>query len=166
MPSHAHKANNFTIEVRVFRATDSRRMSGQGQPPPGPGGASASEQDAREEVGRIRKVLVVDDEPDVADMAEVLLAAHGLDTVVAYSGADALLSLAAHPDIDVVVSDVMMPGMTGLQLAAQIDERYPKVKVVLASGYMAPDMTQGQPLKRLFLAKPYRIEQLLQLLRS
>ncbi|WP_288380807.1 response regulator [uncultured Massilia sp.] len=125
-----------------------------------------SGQDAGEEVGLIRKVLLVDDEPDVADMAEVLLAAHGLDTVVAYSGPDALLALASHPDIDAVVSDVMMPGMTGLELAEQIDQRYPKVKVVLASGYMAPDMTQGQPLRRLFLAKPYRIEQLLTLLRS
>ena len=144
----------------------SRRLSGKGQPPPRPGGASVSGQNAGDEIGRIRKVLVVDDEPDVADMAEVLLAAHGLDTVVAYSGADALSTMAAHPDIDAVVSDVMMPGMTGLLLAEQIDQRYPKVKVVLASGYMAPDMTQGQPLKRLFLAKPYRIEQLLQLLRS
>ena len=150
----------------MFGAINSRRLSDKGQPLPGPGNAFASEHDAGKEVGRIRKVLVVDDEPDVADMAEVLLAAHGLDTVVAYSGADALLALAAHPDVDAVVSDVMMPGMTGLQLAAQIDERYPKVKVVLASGYMAPDMTRGQPLKRLFLAKPYRIEQLLQLLRS
>jgi CheY-like chemotaxis protein len=150
----------------VFGAMYSRRFSGKGQPPPRPCGASASEHDAGEEVGRIRKVLVVDDEPDVADMAEVLLTAHGLDTVVAYSGADALSTLAAHPDIDAVVSDVMMPGMTGLQLAEQIDQRYPKVKIVLASGYIAPDMHQGQPLKRLFLAKPYRIEQLLQLLRT
>jgi CheY-like chemotaxis protein len=138
---------------------------GKGQPPLGPRGTPVSGLD-EEEVGRVRKVLVVDDEPDVADMAEVLLAAHGLEAIVAYSAADALLMLAAHPDIDAVVSDVMMPGMNGLELAEQIDEHYPKVKVVLASGYMAPDMTRGQPLKRLFLAKPYRIEQLLQLLRT
>ena len=150
----------------MFGVMHSRIFAGREQPPPRPGGSVASGKDAREEAGRIRKVLVVDDEPDVADMAEVLLAAHGLDAIVAYSAADALLMLAAHPDIDAVVSDVMMPGMTGLQLAEQIDEQYPKVKVVLASGYMAPDMTKGQPLKRLFLAKPYRIEQLLQLLRT
>lgn len=143
----------------------SRMLVGKGQPPLGPRGAPVSREDG-EEVGRVRKVLVVDDEPDVADMAEVLLAAHGLEAIVAYSAADALRMLAAHPDIDAVVSDVMMPGMNGLELAEQIDEHYPKVKVVLASGYMAPDMTRGQPLKRLFLAKPYRIEQLLQLLRT
>jgi len=89
-----------------------------------------------------------------------------MDAMVAYSGAAALDMLAAHPDIDAVITDVMMPGMNGLELAEQIVEQYPKVKVVLASGYMAPDMTRGQPLKRLFLAKPYRIEQLLQLLRT
>jgi len=150
----------------VFGAMHSRTFAGRGQQPPGPDGERASGQEEGGDVGRIRKVLVVDDEPDVADMAEVLLGAHGLDTVVAYSGADALLKLAAHPDIDAVVSDVMMPGMTGLQLAQQIEERYPRVKLVLVSGYMAPDMTQGQPLKRLFLAKPYRIEQLLQVLHT
>lgn len=150
----------------MFGAMYSRTFAGKGQPPQEPGGAYASGQEAGEAVGRIRKVLVVDDEPDVADMAEVLLAAHGLEAIVAYSAADALLKLVAHPDIDAVVSDVMMPGMNGLELAEQIDEHYPKVKVVLASGYMAPDMTRGQPLKRLFLAKPYRIEQLLQLLRT
>jgi CheY-like chemotaxis protein len=117
-------------------------------------------------VGGIRKVLVVDDEVDVADLAEILLSAHGLDTVVAYSGADALAQLAAHPDIDAVVSDVMMPGMTGIELADQISERYPKIKIILASGYMAPHMRNGQPLKQLFVAKPYRIEQILKLLRT
>jgi len=144
----------------------SRILTGREQLHPRPGGPAVSGQEAGEPVDRIRKVLVVDDEPDVADMAEVLLAAHGLEAAAVYSAADALRMLAAHPDIDAVVSDVMMPGMTGLQLAEQIDEHYPKVKVVLASGYMAPDMTKGQPLKRLFLAKPYRIEQLLQLLRT
>lgn len=121
---------------------------------------------ADETVGAIRKVLVVDDEADVADLADILLSAHGLETVVAYSGADALAQMAAHPDIDAVVSDVMMPGMTGIELAEQIGERYPKVKIILASGYMAPSAGAGRPLPQLFVAKPYRIEQILKLLRT
>lgn len=150
----------------MFGSMHSRSLAGQGGVALPPGSADAAGPGAPDTAGRIRKVLVVDDEPDVADMAEVLLGAHGLEALVAYSGADALALLAAHPDIDAVVSDVMMPGMTGLQLAEQIDQQYPKVKIVLASGYMAPDMTAGQPLKRLFLAKPYRIEQLIQLLHT
>lgn len=133
---------------------------------PLPGGVQLYNQDAGPPVGRIRKVLVVDDEADVADLAEILLSAHGLDALVAYSGDAALEVLAAHPDIDAVVSDVMMPGMNGLELAAQIAGRYPRVKIILASGYMAPSMLQGQPLTQLFIAKPYKIDQLLKLLRS
>jgi CheY-like chemotaxis protein len=110
--------------------------------------------------------LVVDDEADVADLAEMLLSAHGMDTMVAYSGAAALDMLATHPDIDAIVSDVMMPGMNGLELAEQVAARYPKVKIILASGYMAPSMFAGQPLKQLFIAKPYRVEQLIKLLHT
>jgi CheY-like chemotaxis protein len=123
-------------------------------------------QDREAAVGAIRKVLVVDDEADVADLAEMLLSAHGIDVMVAYSGAAALDMLATHPDIDAVVSDVMMPGMSGLELAEQIGARYPRVKIVLASGYMAPDMFKDQPIRQLFIAKPYRIDQLLRLLHT
>lgn len=150
----------------MFAVINRRSFSGKGDPGHPPFAIDAFDSKAPEQVGRIRKVLVVDDEADVADLAEILLAAHGLDALVAYSGADALAQLAAHPDIDAVVSDVMMPGMTGLELAEQINQRYPKVKIVLASGYMAPSMGKGQPLKQLFVAKPYRIEQILKLLRT
>lgn len=128
--------------------------------------AQAEEQETRAQPGAVRKVLVVDDEVDVADLAEMLLAAHGLDAVPVYSGAAALDMLAAHPDIDAVVSDVMMPGMNGLELAERIASSYPAVKIILASGYMAPSMFKGQALQQLFIAKPYRIEQLLKLLRT
>ncbi len=141
-------------------------FSGKGGPPGPVSNMHASRQDSREQIGGVRKVLVVDDEADVADLAEVLLSAHGLDTLVAYSAAEALDLLARHPDIDAVVSDVMMPGMNGLELADQIGKRYPEVKIVLASGYMAPTMAKGQPLTQLFIAKPYRIDQLIKLLQT
>lgn len=143
-----------------------RRCSDKAQPGLPPGDMQAREQDARARVGAVRKVLVVDDEADVADLAEMLLSAHGMEAMVAYSGAAALDMLAAHPDIDAVISDVMMPGMNGLELAERIAGSYPAVKIILASGYMAPSMFNGQALKQLFIAKPYRIDQLLRLLRT
>jgi CheY-like chemotaxis protein len=145
---------------------NSRWCSDKGRPGFPPGSMQVGEQDARARVGEVRKVLVVDDEADVADLAEMLLSAHGIDAMVAYSGAAALEMLAAHPDIDAVISDVMMPGMNGLELAERIAGSYPGVKIVLASGYMAPSMFNGEALKQLFIAKPYRIDQLLKLLRT
>lgn len=150
----------------MFGLMSSRWCSDKRQPGFPPGSVREVGQDAGTPVAGVRKVLVVDDEADVADLAEVLLSAHGLDTVVAYSGAAALDILAADPEIDAVVSDVMMPGMTGLELAERIAGRHPRVKIILASGYMAPSMLKDQPLKQLFIAKPYRIEQLLRLLRT
>jgi CheY-like chemotaxis protein len=113
-----------------------------------------------------RRVLVVDDERDLADLAEALLCSSGLEVKVAYCGADALLILAGDPAIDAVFSDVMMPGMTGLQLADAIRLLYPSVKVVLTTGFALPALmaNHGQPYP--CAAKPYRIETVLELLRS
>lgn len=145
---------------------NSRWCSDKKRPAFPPGSLQAGGQDARAAVGAVRKVLVVDDESDVADLAEMLLSAHGMEAMVAYSGAAALEMLAAHPDIDAVITDVMMPGMNGLELAERIAGSFPAVKIILASGYMAPSMFNGQAIQQLFIAKPYRIDQLLRLLRT
>lgn len=150
----------------MFGLTNSPRCSNKERPGFPPGAAQEGGQDLGTPVEGVRKVLVVDDEADVADLAGMLLSAHGLDTAVTYSAAAALDMLAADPEIDAVVSDVMMPGMNGLELAERIARDYPTVKIILASGYMAPTMLNGQQLKQLFIAKPYRIDQLLRLLRT
>ena len=114
----------------------------------------------------LRKVLVVDDERDLADMAETLLGSRGLEVRVAYSARDALQVLESDPEIDAVFSDVMMPGMTGLELAEAIRRQYPCVKIVLTSGFTAPALLAGQERSYLYASKPYSIETVLKLLRS
>jgi DNA-binding NtrC family response regulator len=114
----------------------------------------------------LRKVLVVDDEQDLADLAAALLQARGLDVVVAYSAYEAMAMLAADPDIDAVFSDVVMPGMTGLQMADAITEMYPRVKIVLASGYTLPAMLADRERPYLSTTKPYKIDTILNLLRT
>lgn len=114
----------------------------------------------------LRKVLVVDDEADLADMAEMLLSSEGLDVVVANSALAALEILAHDPDIDAIFSDVMMPGMTGLQLADSVRELYPHIKIVLTSGYTVPALLADRQTSYLFAPKPYRIDTVMKLLRS
>lgn len=115
--------------------------------------------------GAVRKVLVVDDERDLADLAQALLDSTGLATRIAYSASEALQILASDPEIDAVFSDVMMPGMNGLQLAEAIHCLYPLVKVVLTSGYTVPALMAGHR-SHPYAAKPYRIETVLRLLHA
>jgi len=139
----------------------------QGRPPPGAAGMPSPDQAGEKDAYTLlRKVLVVDDEPDLADFAAALLEAHGLDVVVAHSGHEAMQRLQEDGEIDAVFSDVMMPGMTGVQLADAVREMYPRVKIVLASGYALPELLAGRERPYLFAAKPYRIDTIIKLLHS
>jgi two-component system OmpR family response regulator len=143
------------------------QWSGKGAKPPGSGAYDDAVAGQTQGAGALlRKVLVVDDEQDLADLAATLLNARGLDVVVAYSGHAAMELLAQDPDIDAVFSDVVMPGMTGLQMADAIREMYPRVKVVLASGYTLPAMLANRERPYLYTTKPYRIDTILGLLRT
>ncbi|KQQ91949.1 hypothetical protein ASF77_08480 [Massilia sp. Leaf139] len=114
----------------------------------------------------LRRVLVVDDEHDRADLVEALLSNDGLEVRVAYGAAEALQILESDPDIDAVFSDIMMPGMTGLQLADAVGYLYPSIRVVLTSGYTSPALMASHGHTHLFVPKPYRIETVLKLLRD
>nr|WP_229512949.1 response regulator [Massilia sp. AB1] len=110
--------------------------------------------------------MVVDDQHDLAELAEALLSSHGLDVVVAHSGEEALQALQDNTDIDALFSDIMMPGINGLDLADLVDERYPHIKVVLTSGYTLPSLLADRRKRYLFAPKPYNIATILRLLRS
>ncbi|MEX5747485.1 response regulator [Massilia sp. X63] len=114
----------------------------------------------------MRKLLHVDDEADGADFAAVLLRSHGLEVVVVHSASDALEILRKQRDIDIVLSDIMMPGMTGLQLAENIQLMYPSIKIVLMSGYVLPELLRNRERDYLFVEKPYKMDTLLKVLRS
>lgn len=114
----------------------------------------------------LSKVLVVDDEEELADLTSMLLSTYGLSVLTAYSAQEALRLLDYDPEIDAVVSDIVMPGMTGLQLGDAIREMYPRVKVVLVSGYTLLKEFESRDRPFLFAAKPYKIETLLKLLNT
>jgi len=73
-----------------------------------------------------KKVMVVDDEPDLCETVKLLLEGKGFETVTALSGAEALKKLRREP-VDLVLIDFFMPGMTGRGLADEI-RKDPKLK--------------------------------------
>jgi signal transduction histidine kinase len=112
---------------------------------------------------RACRVLVVDDDPIVATGTAAMLEDLGHCAIEAASAEIALQVLSSDTDIDFVITDHAMPGMTGSDLAEQIRLNWPSIPVVLASGYPeAPGDESGLPR----LSKPYRQEELARLLAS
>lgn len=109
-------------------------------------------------------VLIVEDNPQVGAFAMHSLTDLGYQPVLAINGQEALAELARDASrFKVVFSDVVMPGMTGIELAHEIRRRYAGLPVVLTSGYshvLAEKGTDGFEL----LHKPYSVEQLSRLL--
>ena len=111
-------------------------------------------------------VLVVEDNPEVGRFATQTLAELGYHTVWATSAIEALRQIEKIPfRFEVVFSDVVMPGMNGIELAKEIAKRRPDLPVVLVSGYshvLAEEGSHGFEL----LHKPYSVEQLSRILRK
>ena len=100
-------------------------------------------------------VLLVDDNKDVLETSADMLEELGYRVIKAASGYEALDRLAEHPDFDVMVTDIRMPGMSGFELYDLVTARYERVKVVLMSGYFAP-----QPTRCRLIRKPFRTVEL------
>ena len=84
------------------------------------------------------RVLLVEDDDDNRELMSEVLAAAGFDVATAASGAEALEALAASP-VDVVVTDVGMPGMGGLELARAAKALAPHVPIVAVTGFAERD---------------------------
>lgn len=105
-------------------------------------------------------VLVVEDEAlirmDIADE----LAARGFSVLEAANALEAVAVLASHPEIEILFTDVDMPGgMDGLALAAAVRDRWPPIKIIVTSGLRrieVSDMPEGSR----FLGKPYQASDL------
>ena len=80
-------------------------------------------------------LLIVDDEADLREMLSRHFRFLGYDVTTAENGVDALSKL-AEKKIDVVISDIMMPEMTGVELLKHLREDYPMVRKIMITGYV------------------------------
>lgn len=111
-------------------------------------------------------VLLVEDNVEVGAFAAEALAELGYSSIHAPNAVEALKLIDANPDrFHIVFSDVVMPGMNGVELATVLRERYPSLSVVLASGYSHVLADNGQHGFEL-LQKPYSVEQLSAILKK
>ena len=105
-------------------------------------------------------VLVVDDEPFVRKGIAAMLKSMGCSVVTADSGRAALDELSKHAgDVDIAILDYSMPQMDGLEVLRQIRRSYPKLPVVLSSGFMM-SRDEDSEAPDAFLAKPYTVSKL------
>jgi CheY-like chemotaxis protein len=98
-------------------------------------------------------ILVVDDDPDVLEVAAKLIESFGYLAKVAANAADAL-RLVKIDGIDAVLTDVMMPGMNGYQLAQRRREIEPQLPVICVTGYQ--NVSEDHRHCEIILQKPYR----------
>jgi CheY-like chemotaxis protein len=114
-------------------------------------------------------VLLVEDEASLREMLREVLDANGYSVLVARDGAEALQIAAAHAaPIQLMVTDVIMPGMTGPKIVDLVAQTRPEVKVLYISGYSDEAVTRHGLIgpRRAFLSKPFAPEALLRRVRE
>ena len=151
--SEVGRGTTFTLTLpRVERVETVQSAEAAGVPPASGAGALVGGQGTR--------VLVVEDNPDVGSFATQTLAELGYATVWATNADEALAQLASGPGcFDVVFSDVVMPGMNGIDLGREIRRLHRDLPVVLTSGYSDVLATRGTCGFDL-LNKPYTVQDL------
>jgi two-component system, cell cycle response regulator CpdR len=109
------------------------------------------------------RILLADDDAATRDLVQRALLADGHQVIVTQDGSDALdqLSSAGGP-IDLLISDVQMPGLDGIALAEKSMAAFPKLRVLLMSGFVG-ELDRAEHLRRSvsgIITKPFTLEQI------
>jgi CheY-like chemotaxis protein len=128
---------------------------------PGLGGPATGPRDGRRSATR-RRILIVDDNVDAADLLHTLLMLQGHETRVAYCGADALALFRAQP-FDLALIDIRMPGMDGYQLVHHMRAAGAALPVIVAITGLADRASRRMAQEAGFehyLVKPFEVDAL------
>ena len=105
-------------------------------------------------------MLLVDDDEAVRSTTGMILETMGYSVVEAESGREALERLTGDDAIDLLLTDVAMPGMNGPELARQVRVLRPVMPIVFFSGYADPDAVAGNAIRQRMVRKPFRAAEL------
>ncbi len=134
-----------------------------------PGEAVPEEQERERPLGGSETVLIVEDEPQILLLAKRILEHYGYETVGAGSPGEALLLLEKYRGpLDLLLTDVIMPHMTGPELKARVESLHPGIKTVFMSGYTADVIAQRGLLDKglAFIQKPFTVQDLAGMVRK
>ncbi|HET9275807.1 MAG TPA: PAS domain S-box protein [Gemmatimonadales bacterium] len=109
----------------------------------------------RSATGRQPRVLLVEDDEGVRQLTRRVLEESGFGVVEARSAREALALIRGGREADVLVTDVVMPGITGRELAAELRRGRPDLPVLYLSGYTGQEVQDGFGCLEAFLQKPY-----------
>ncbi len=113
-----------------------------------------------------KSILIVDDNPNMSSLLAEMLELFDYVSERAGDGTEALEKLETH-SFSMVITDLRMPTMTGLELLEKVKQKYPKLPVVLISGYSMDDVeAEGGMSPDGFLAKPFMMSDIEKLLNS
>jgi PAS domain S-box-containing protein len=112
----------------------------------------------------VGRVLFVEDDPSIREVISELLGRAGCQVRAVGDAAEALETAAREGPFDVLVTDVVMPGISGIRLAEQVMDLYPSMGIVLLSGYTAETLDLGRVIKggATFVGKPITSNKLLE----
>ena len=110
----------------------------------------------------VKEILIVDDEPSLRELLEEILQTHGY-RVISAENAEIALDMLSREHVDLLISDVIMPGMDGYELSKKVRELYPDMKIQLASGFSDDRHIKNDEynLHASILNKPFDRQQLL-----
>ena len=114
-----------------------------------------------------KSILIVDDNPNMSSLLSEMLEVFDYQSVRASDGSDALDKL-SETEFSLVITDMRMPNMTGLELLREVKGRFPDIPVVLISGYAVSDVQDDTESAKPdgFLAKPFMMSDIEELLNS
>jgi len=109
----------------------------------------------------VKTILLVDDEQAVRSIVLRILRRANYEVVEAEDGAAAIRIAESHPGaIDLVVTDMFMPGMMGPEMVRKLMVMRPGIRALFMSGYADKDSTSGVPAGANFLGKPFSSQEL------